>query len=286
MGGMLSMTKRLIIFSDLDGCLLNKHDYDWAPAASTLDRLRQQQVPVILNSSKTVAEMQQWVDELGLVGNSFISENGSVIYWGEFHRQDPSAGEIQVIGAAREFILATLDELKSSFRFRSFAELGVAGVIRETQLSPQRAQQALQRQGTEPLVWDDSAERLLDFQSEIEARQLTLTKGGRFWHVAGRTNKGKAMQIVAQRLSEANTNAMLPAERTIIVAIGDSPIDQSMLDMADVPIGIPTATGLGVRISPVRGIVPVQPGAAGWAEAVNQLLNRTDLTASGSPPLV
>ena len=58
-------------------------------------------------------------------------------------------------------------------------------------------------------------------------------------------------------------------------AIGDSPIDQSMLDIADYPIGIPAVDGqLNVEVDPHRGIVASQDGAAGWAETVRQLLLR------------
>lgn len=44
-------------FSDLDGTLLDSHSYDWQPAAPSLSRLREANVPVILCSSKTSAEM-------------------------------------------------------------------------------------------------------------------------------------------------------------------------------------------------------------------------------------
>ena len=64
--------------------------------------------------------------------------------------------------------------------------------------------------------------------------------------------------------------------RAIVAAIGDSPIDQSMLDIADVPIGIPASAGLGVNVDPKQGLVASQPGAAGWAEVITQLLSRFD----------
>lgn len=264
---MPTTAKRLIIFTDLDGCLLNKHDYDWSPAASTLEILRQRQVPVIMNSSKTVPEMTQLANELSLTDSTFISENGSVIRWG--HDAQAKAESVKVIGASRDEILSLLANLKQQFQFRSFADLGLDGVVKETQLSPTKAKLALARQGTEPLLWDDTAEHRSQFEQTINDHGLTLTKGGRFWHVAGRTSKGQAMQEVSQRLFTSDTE-------TLIAAIGDSPIDQSMLDVADVPIGIPTKAGLGVSVSPEAGIVATQQGAAGWAEAITVLLDRID----------
>ena len=173
---MLPTTTRLILFTDLDGCLLNKHDYDWSPAASTLKTLRQRQIPVVMNSSKTVPEMSQLSDELGLAGSTFISENGSVIRWG----REPGSqeGEIEIVGASRDRILTVLGNLKAQFRFRSFVDLGLVGVIKATQLSGDKAQMALDRRGTEPLLWDDTEAHRVEFERALHGHQLTLTKGG------------------------------------------------------------------------------------------------------------
>ncbi|TWT55064.1 putative mannosyl-3-phosphoglycerate phosphatase [Rubripirellula amarantea] len=272
----------LIIFTDLDGCLLNKHDYDWSAAAATLSRLRELSVPVIMNSSKTVPEMTQLATELNLNEQTFISENGSVIRWGIDSGE--SSGTSEVIGVPRDQILTVLRQLKPNFSFRSFVDLGLDGVIAETQLPRDQASMALQRQGTEPLLWDDTEERRLDFEAAIQDHHLTLTRGGRFWHVAGHASKGKAMQRVAQQWAVQNIPALDIASsgdgqnnaQTVTAAIGDSPIDQSMLDVADVPIGIPTKAGLGVNIDLNRGIVATKQGAEGWSQAVSELLLRLD----------
>ena len=54
---MLSLDAPLLIFTDLDGTLLDSHTYDWQPAAAWLARLREKNIPLILCSSKTAAEM-------------------------------------------------------------------------------------------------------------------------------------------------------------------------------------------------------------------------------------
>ena len=63
---MPSLQNPLLIFTDLDGTLLDIHTYDWQPAAAWLERLQDKQVPVILCSSKTAAEMLDIQQELGL----------------------------------------------------------------------------------------------------------------------------------------------------------------------------------------------------------------------------
>lgn len=76
---MLSIQQPLLIFTDLDGTLLDSHSYDWQPAAPWLNRLREAGVPVILCSSKTSAKMLYLQKNVGLQGLPLIAENGAVI---------------------------------------------------------------------------------------------------------------------------------------------------------------------------------------------------------------
>ena len=264
---------QLVVFTDLDGCLLNKADYDWSAAEPMLRRLERLDVPVVLSSSKTVAEMSELRLELGLPDAPFISENGGVTHWpASFlpHEEMATASARQVaVMTERSAILDVLAELKSQFQFRSFVDLGIEGVMATTDLPRDKAELACQRHSTEPLLWDDTDENVHLFRTKLKQQDLTLTKGGRFWHVAGHATKGQAMQQVADRYRES-----VSAELTT-AAIGDSPIDQSMLNVADHPIGIPGADGrLNVEVKLPQGIVASQHGAAGWAESVGQLLVR------------
>jgi mannosyl-3-phosphoglycerate phosphatase len=255
--------KRLIIFSDLDGCLLNKHDYDWRAAELCLKRLVSLEIPVVIATSKTSAEIECLVAELPMIPAPFIAENGGTIHWGPL-RSDQRP-EFECAGIARQKILKILAGLTSTYRFRSFETLGCAGVMEQTDLSESQAQLALRRQSTEPLLWEDTDENLEQFQTILRQNHLTLTKGGRFWHVAGHTSKGEALKRVAAAYNDADAT---------LVAIGDSPIDQSMLDLVDIPVGIRVAGNLGVSLSTPPGIVPESEGAAGWAEAVTEILDR------------
>ncbi|VEB57950.1 mannosyl-3-phosphoglycerate phosphatase [Salmonella enterica subsp. enterica] len=76
---MLSIHDPLLIFTDLDGTLLNSHTFEWQPAAPWLTRLHESGVPVILCSSKTAAEMLQLQTTLNLQGLPLIAENGAVL---------------------------------------------------------------------------------------------------------------------------------------------------------------------------------------------------------------
>lgn len=258
---------QVLVFTDLDGCLLNKTDYDWSAARPTLLRLQREEIPVILASSKTPAEMAALAADLPIQAAPFIAENGGTIRW---TAELAPAGQLSTqTGPGRDSILDVLTCLKSQFRFESFRDLGIDGVMRTTQLPREHAERASKRHSTEPLIWQDAEDRLSEFRAQLAAHGLTLTRGGRFWHVAGSTSKGAAMQAVLQRWQEVNR-----ATQVITIGIGDSPIDQSLLDAANFPIGIPAPDGeLYVKLPAPHGRRASLPGAAGWAESVGQILD-------------
>lgn len=259
-----STVTQLLLFTDVDGCLLNKSDYDFRPAVPALDRLGRLGIPVILSSSKTGSELQALANELRLKTAPLICENGGTILW-----RRPADCPRTKAGVSRDRILNVLTELKAGFRFRSFADLQLEGVMAATDLPAEQAAMALDRHSTEPLLWDDDAVLIEAFREKLAQAQLTLTKGGRFWHVAGKTTKGDAMKVVTEWYgSRADSDCLT-------IAIGDSPIDQSMLDIADYPIGIPAPDGShNVDVAAPPGVLASNEGAEGWAASVSALLDR------------
>lgn len=241
------------------------HDYTYFEAQPALERIKEVGISLVLASSKTEAEMAPLADELGL-STPIICENGGVINWrGLRHSSNCSR---TIIGVPRERIRETLNSLTREFRFRSFEELGVEGIAQATGLSPQRALLAAQRQTTEPLIWTDCDEAIDDFRKELSQASLTLTRGGRFWHVAGKVSKGDGMAAVLDMLASQS------GQQPTTVAIGDSPIDLSMLNRADWAIVIPQPNG-EVLICPEHRRVSVsgQSGSAGWNESVLKWMN-------------
>jgi HAD superfamily hydrolase (TIGR01484 family) len=68
----------LLVFSDLDGCLLDERTYRWDAARPALEALGSRGVPLLLCSSKTRAEMEALAGGLGLAW-PFIVENGGAL---------------------------------------------------------------------------------------------------------------------------------------------------------------------------------------------------------------
>lgn len=122
----------LIVFTDLDGTLLDHDSYSPEPARPALERLAMAGIPLILASSKTAAEIDLLRRQIGCEGCPAIVENGAGIL-----ETSPDEG-------AQDYprLLQMLDQVSPEIRshFRGFADLGPAGVAEVTGLPPAEAE--------------------------------------------------------------------------------------------------------------------------------------------------
>lgn len=62
----MTVPARFVIYSDLDGCLLDRESYRFDEVRPVLELLRRQGIPLVLCSSKTWAEVEYHREILGL----------------------------------------------------------------------------------------------------------------------------------------------------------------------------------------------------------------------------
>lgn len=250
----------MIVVTDLDGTLLDHHNYSFAPAQPVLAELSRRQIPVILNTSKTRAELTDLQRALGLT-TPFIVENGSAIY-------SADQREHQVLGAPRDSLLSALAQARAAgFRFNGYADMTMADVCEYTGLGEIEAQASMARDYTEPLIWNDSVEQLEAFDLWIQARGLQCIRGGRFVHVMGRCDKGLAMQALLK--------TYYPDAKGPIVALGDSDNDLAMLELADIAVCIRSHSGRALQPTTSATVIHTQAyGPSGWAAAMTRILNQ------------
>jgi mannosyl-3-phosphoglycerate phosphatase family protein len=273
----------LLVFSDLDGSLLDHHDYSFEAALPALDALRRQGIPLIFCSSKTRAEIEPL---RSLLGNTdpFIVENGAAVFIpeGTLELTPPDCrpcgdGWVREFAPPRQRWLAELARLQPAFGefFTHFAAMGLEGVMAATGLEREAAARALQRDYSEPVQWWGSAERREAFVAALVAAGATVLQGGRFLAVAGGCDKGAALSWLRDCYRREN-----PARDVHDLAIGDSSNDSAMLERA--------RHALIIR-SPVHGFPPLRGrdnarysqafGPAGWAEGVLDWLQCLDPTS-------
>ncbi|BDH45341.1 mannosyl-3-phosphoglycerate phosphatase [Salmonella enterica subsp. enterica serovar Choleraesuis] len=270
---MLSLHDPLLIISDLDGTLLDHHNYSWEPARSWLETLRRQGIPLILCSSKTSAEIRELQQELDLSGLPFIAENGGLISldvrWNDsphypHYIPDITATAIDVI----------LEEIRQQlgFRFTTFSDVTAETISEWTGLAPDRAELAQQREASQTLIWRDDEEQFSKFRQLLAHQGLALIEGGRFFHVQGeRATKGKALHWLTTHYQQREDHAR------ITVGLGDGPNDISMLEATDYAVIVKGYNRHGVSLSyqaPQRVYRTTQYGPEGWSEGLSYLIQR------------
>ena len=254
----------LVIFTDLDGTLLDHHSYSWEPARPALAEIRKRGYPLILTSSKTRAELAELQQALDLQ-HPFVSENGAAIHWREgsdwhcraFAR--PHAEVIQVLGQLRD---------EHGYRFTGFSDCTPEQIHKLTGLSPNQAALAGQREYTEPLLWQDSDERRQQFLTLLQQQRLRGVQGGRFLCVMGEFDKCTAMVHLLAQYRQCGP--------VTSVALGDSPNDEQMLNAADIAVVVRSARSAQLQVSGAGRVIHTgQAGPAGWQEAMAAILQNT-----------
>ena len=264
----------LLVFTDLDGSLLDHDDYGFIEAQPALTQLRALHIPLIPVTSKTLAEMRVLGGQLG-TRHPLIVENGCVICVPEGYFPLPANCETVAgyrllrLAPVYASLLAELQLLRREhgFRFRGFHDMDAREVATGTGLDPASAELARRRLCSEPLVWEDTSAALARFRQALAARQLRLVRGGRFWHVLSHAGKGTAMQ----RLQSLYREHGLPSFTSL--ALGDSPNDCSMLQAADIAVVIRRRDGSVMDCKTTGPVIQTaEPGPAGWNTAVLQVL--------------
>lgn len=259
-----------IIFSDLDGTLLDAADYSFAAAKPALGLIRARGIPLVLCSSKTRAEIEEHRRRLNNE-HPFIAENGGGIFIPQGYFTVPFEAEtfdgyrLVRLGTPyaeiRRRFVALRDRLGA--KVRGFADMTDREVAGLTGLSPGEAALAKRRDFDEPFVFDGPHDE--SFLRAIEDSGLHWTQG-RFFHILGDHDKGRAVNLL-KSLYRREYGAVAS------IGLGDSLNDLPMLQAVGRPVLVRKADGgFDARVDLPGLLKTQQPGPLGWNDAVLQLL--------------
>lgn len=268
---------QLIVFTDLDGTLLDHHTYGWKAAAPALQQLKVGKVPLILCTSKTKAEVLPLAKKLGR-GFPFVVENGGAVYVPRnyFPFALPTARvhtgyQVLELGERYQKLIRALDDAAeiSGLRVRGFSRMTDKEVAKLCEMDVAAARLARRREFDEPFLIEGEDKkkegRMLAF---LQQRGYRVRRGGRFLHLMGNNDKGLAVsrliELYRQVYGEVRT-----------VGLGDSANDMDFLKMVDVPVLVARPDG-SHDAEVLRNVPGVQAvagiGPEGWNQAIHEIL--------------
>lgn len=272
--------KKPIIFTDLDGTLLDHASYSCLPAYPALQLIREKSIPLVFCSSKTRKEIEHY---RRLLDNHdpFVTENGGGIFIpdGYFdqstipthlatHRE--SGYTVVRLGAHYSLLRRAVRQLQDEgFAITGFGDMTAAQVSSLTGLDSEQSAMAKARDFDEPFIFNGSSAEAEKLRARIRNKGFNLTKGMLF-HILGDSDKGKAVDILTALFRQKW------GENTL-VALGDSPNDLPMLQRADYPVAVRKPDGSHDPILALPHLIKVEGiGPAGWNEAILQIFRKLE----------
>jgi mannosyl-3-phosphoglycerate phosphatase family protein len=267
------------VFSDLDGTLLNLHDYDSRISSAGVQKLVNARIPLVFCSSKTHAEQRYYQQLLG-VSDPCIVENGSAIFVSrryfqhdlvasDYHLQQQ--GNFVVLELARPVhqVRQALQAAKRhlNLTFACYDDLTLADIQRLTQLDDNAAQRARERDYSETILEANmDAAQWQALRQYLAERGFACVQGSRFATVSdASSDKGKAVKVLLEHFQRQSHNL-------ISVAIGDGVNDVPMLEATDHAYLVkrPDNTWADIDVTNLNRVDNIGP--IGWSQVIEALL--------------
>ncbi len=264
-----------MIITDLDNTLLDEN-YRFEEAKKTLKRLKEQGIPLIIATSKTLGETLHFQKLLD-INHPFVVENGGAGYIPRAFLLDRGKepffeGEFYEIplGVPFEDLLDFMEEFSRKYgvKFSYLHSLPLEEVVALTGLPPHLARLAARREWDVPFL-PENEDVIPSLEEEAKRRGLRVQKGGIFYHLTGNHSKSSALKQVLKASG---------LDGHLIIALGDSPNDLEMLEMADLPVLVSatpeTSRKMKERIPHLRTYE--EKAARGWSRAVEEILKEIE----------
>lgn len=285
------LAPRHLIFTALEGALIDPRTNSFAGAEEALGELRRQKIPYLILTTRTREEIEPVRRKLEH-NHPFVTENGGGIFFpdGYFSLRIPGAvrtARYLSIAQGRPYaeVCEALDEIaeECSVGIAGFHHMSLREIAENTGLRPREAELARAREFDEPFYFTSAGnDAIARFVEKAGARGFEARRGSTFWHFSSKCDAARAVRTLAQMFRDA-THIKLR-----LVGIGGSQQDLPWLRALDHAVLLPNSgdsdgpcgespgnsgqarsgRGAGGRAAMAGDI----PGTAGWNRTILDII--------------
>jgi mannosyl-3-phosphoglycerate phosphatase len=277
------LAPRHLIFSALEGALVDPRTDSFAGAEEALSELERRKIAFVLLTTRTREEIEPLRRKMGH-NHPFVTENGGGIFFpdGYFSLRIPGAVRVArylSVAQGRPYaeVCEALDEIAedSAVGVAGFHHMSLREVADNTGLRPRSAELARAREFDEPFYFTSADDKAIArFVEAARERGFDTRRGRTFWHLSAKCDAARAVRTLAQLFREA-THIKLR-----LVGIGGGQEDLPWLRAVDHAILLPdsrepTQPSEHPLEDPGRTRTIVMgdaPGAVGWNKAILNII--------------
>lgn len=262
-----------ILFTDLDGTLLDFFDYSYDAAIPALEALEKRNSPIVFCTAKTLAENEYYRKEMG-IEDPFIVDNGGAIFiprnYFAFRFDSKIKGDYRVVelGASYKVLREALTEIReeTGFKITGFGDMTAEEVAKDANFSVEKAELAKAKAYNESFIFDEPKAKEAILFEKINEKGFSFTHGGRYYSIHGKNaNKGNAVTILTQLFKKEYGEIKT-------IGVGDSTNDIPMLKAVEQPAIVKNKKGTWLDISLPDLYKADGEGPEGWVEVVEKFI--------------
>ena len=260
--------QKVLIFSDLDGTLLNRDTFSFDEIKNYILYLISNDISLIPNSSKTKEEINEFNKKLG-EDLPYVVENGAAIF--DLHLINSNFPEEIVLSREIEEILTIFNEkipknLVSKLKF--LHNLDLSDQMKILGLSKEKIRTALKRKYSIPLLFNGNISEKREIKNLVKSAGLTLQEGGRVINLCDNVSKSTAMKKVVKLFNKISN------DKLTTIAVGDNFNDLEMLKNSDIPCLVFNDKFTLETININNCLVSKKSAPEGWEEIVKLALDK------------
>ena len=265
------INKKIIIFTDLDGSLLDRETFNFDSIKNYIFKLLKKEIFIIPNSSKTKKEIILFNKELKK-NLPIICENGSAIYG--LNSLNKNLPDNIILSRDKDEIYKIFKKsipkkLQSKCMFiHKMSEKKQVDIMG---LKGKNLRLALKREYSIPFIFNDNKTQKMKLNKLISLSGLSLHEGGRVLNLCDKVSKALAMKKLVKIYKKIDTRKL------IIIGVGDNYNDLEMLKSSNFPCLVFNDKFKKDKINIKSCLVSSKSSPEGWEEVVKMALDKANI---------